>query len=927
MKTQKFFKQLLITLIAILAISTTAFAAPRLSKTSATIKVGKSVTLKVKGYSKKVTWSSSAKSIATVKKGKVTGKKAGTAEITAKAGKTVLKCKVTVVPVPKSVSLSAKSMTITKGATAKLTASVLPNGVSNKKVKWTSSNKKIATVEQSGNIKAVKKGTVTITAASADNKKVKSNCKVTVVEPKTVRLTLTGASSGAFRQGSTMQMKVTSSPSGVITKYKWTSSNPKVATVDQNGLVKAVADGKTTITVAAADGNKGSVSAEIQVQARSQTQEQRLSVTGIEITSKYKELDRDYKLNASDFTVKAILSDGTYKNVNAALSINASSTTDAKGNGTGRFIVTAKAEGFTKTLEIPMKPFKVPVQTEADKKVTGIEASCKYKELDRNYQLKGTDFTVQAVMSDGSKKNVSASFSITSSTNTDAKGNGTGTFTVTVKAEGFTKTLTIPMKPFTVPVQTEPTKSVSGIRVECDTKEASTITEASEAPLKVYEQYADGTEKETGSYKVELKYDSANKRYVVTVTSLDGKYVSTVYINQKTSTTKTMTSISAECSLREASSIDEITQDTLKVTAAYSDGSKEELKSYKASAKYVSSNNNYAVTITTSDGKLVATVYVKAKEQAQKMITGIDVSCKKSEVSYEEKLSTSDFVVYQLYSDGTKAMAAFTAEIEYEDGYYIATVSAAGYEKIIKIKVTNPPQPETEDPSTQLKSLSLMLYPSYVYVDQELPKGQLKVMAVFGDGSEKEVTDFQTNFVPQSKAGKYTFTVMYMNASKDMTIEVRERTRQLVSVTAISNVTRIYAGDSVTKDMLTVTALYEDGTMENLTNYDISVTPASEHGGKAIVMIRYQGYEMTVEITSYVKTEPESVTFKYSPKKVSVGADLDRSTITVLAKDFTGAEKSVTDFTCDFTPKEQAGKYTFNVSYKGFSESFEAEVE
>ena len=925
MRTQKLFKQLLITLIAILAISTTAFAAPKLSKTSATIKVGKSVTLKVKGYSKKVTWSSSAKEIATVKKGKVTGKKAGTAEITAKAGKTVLKCKVTVVPEPKSVSLSAKSMTITKGASAKLNASVLPDGVSNKKVKWTSSNKKIATVDQSGNVKAIKKGTVTITAASAENKKIKNSCKVTVVEPRTVKLTLTGSSSGVFRQGATMQMKVTSSPSGVITKYKWTSSNPKVATVDQNGLVKAVATGKTTITVTAADGNKGSVSAEIQVQT--QTQEQKLKVTRIELTSKYKELDRDYKLNASDFTVKAVLSDGSYKSVNAALSISASSSTDEKGNGTGKFIVTAKAEGYTKTLEIPMKPFKVSVPTEEEKSVTGIEASCKYKELDRNYQLKGTDFTVQAIMSDGSKKNVSASFSITSSTNTDEEGNGTGSFTVTVKAEGFTKTLTIPMKPFTVPVQTEPPKTVSGIRVVCDTKEASTITEASEAPLKVYEQYADGTEKETGSYKVELKYDSANKRYVVTVTSLDGKYENKVYINQKTSATKTMTSISAECSLREASSIDEITQDTLKVNAAYSDGSKEELKSYKVSAKYVSSNNNYAVTITTSDGKFVTTVYVKAKEQVQKTITGIDVSCKKSEVSYEEKVSTSDFVVYQLYSDGTKAMAAFTAEVEYEDGYYIATVSSAGYEKIIKIKVTNPPQPETEDPSTQLKSLSLMLYPSYVYVDQELPKGQLRVMAVYGDGSEKEVADFQTNFVPQSKAGKYTFTVMYMNASKDMTIEVRERTRQLVSVTAISNVTRIYAGDSVTKDMLTVTALYEDGTMENLTNYDISVTPASEHGGKAIVMIRYQGYEMTVEITSYVKTEPESVTFKYSPKKVSVGADLDRSTNTVLAKDFTGAEKSVTDFTCDFTPKEQAGKYTFNVSYKGFSESFEAEVE
>lgn len=69
----------------------------KISKTKVAITEGKTVQLKVTGTKKKIKWSTSKKSVATVTtKGKVTGKKAGTATITAKVGKKALKCKVTV---------------------------------------------------------------------------------------------------------------------------------------------------------------------------------------------------------------------------------------------------------------------------------------------------------------------------------------------------------------------------------------------------------------------------------------------------------------------------------------------------------------------------------------------------------------------------------------------------------------------------------------------------------------------------------------------------------------------------------------------------------------------------------------------------------------------------------------------------------------
>ncbi len=69
----------------------------QLNKKKATVYVGKSVQLKLKGTKTKVKWSSSRNSVAKVSpKGKVTGKKAGKAVITAKVKKKKYKCTVTV---------------------------------------------------------------------------------------------------------------------------------------------------------------------------------------------------------------------------------------------------------------------------------------------------------------------------------------------------------------------------------------------------------------------------------------------------------------------------------------------------------------------------------------------------------------------------------------------------------------------------------------------------------------------------------------------------------------------------------------------------------------------------------------------------------------------------------------------------------------
>lgn len=92
------------------AVQTTAAGKVRLNKTEVSLKVGKTVKLKLHGTRKKVRWTSKKKSVATVSAvGKVRAKKAGTAKIIAKVSGKKYTCKVTVLPKKKSFPKAANT--------------------------------------------------------------------------------------------------------------------------------------------------------------------------------------------------------------------------------------------------------------------------------------------------------------------------------------------------------------------------------------------------------------------------------------------------------------------------------------------------------------------------------------------------------------------------------------------------------------------------------------------------------------------------------------------------------------------------------------------------------------------------------------------------------------------------------------------------
>ena len=198
-----------------------------------TLEVGSTTTLSISGTKKKVSWSSSNKSYVKVDtKGKVTAVKKGSATITATVSGKKLKLKINVV---EKTALSCSTITLNVGKRDFVRVNGKDTGAI-KTATWTTSAPKVASVDKTGVITGIKKGTATITA-SIHGKKY--SCKVTVndkIALSNTALTLT--------QGKTQALSF----KNVKCRAIWSSNNKNVAYVSYDGIVTAVGKGTAIIT-------------------------------------------------------------------------------------------------------------------------------------------------------------------------------------------------------------------------------------------------------------------------------------------------------------------------------------------------------------------------------------------------------------------------------------------------------------------------------------------------------------------------------------------------------------------------------------------------------------------------------------------------------------------------------------------------------
>lgn len=233
----------------------------KLRKNKTTIKAGGEETLTYTvtpetTTNKDVIWASSDLKIATVSNGLIKAVGAGTATISVTVKNTSIKdvCEVTVDPAKvEGLKLNESEKTIMQGESFKLTPVFTPEYATNKGVKWTSSNEKIALVDSEGNVKTIGYGECSIKAISEDGG-FEASCKVIV---KSIPVQSIEFDNYQYKVeiGGERQLNVTIRPENAGNKeIRWSSSNDIIAPIDQNGIVKGNITGWTTIIAESVDG-------------------------------------------------------------------------------------------------------------------------------------------------------------------------------------------------------------------------------------------------------------------------------------------------------------------------------------------------------------------------------------------------------------------------------------------------------------------------------------------------------------------------------------------------------------------------------------------------------------------------------------------------------------------------------------------------
>lgn len=202
-----------------------------------------------------MSYTSSDPNVLTVdENGNITAVGIGTAEVamSSKDGKITTSKVVEVVVTPVSLDMVDRiTLTKEKNSKAKLEAVVQPEDATHVEIEFTSSNEDVATVNSDGEINAVDVGEATITASIKETD-LTAECVVTVV-PDIESIELSDTSLKLKKDG-TAQLTATANPEGAsIDGITFASDAPNVATVDEEGNVTAIADGKATITASVGD--------------------------------------------------------------------------------------------------------------------------------------------------------------------------------------------------------------------------------------------------------------------------------------------------------------------------------------------------------------------------------------------------------------------------------------------------------------------------------------------------------------------------------------------------------------------------------------------------------------------------------------------------------------------------------------------------
>lgn len=230
------------------------------------------------------------------------------------------------------ISLNTNKLALTRYGTdvkEKLTATVTPNETTNKNVNWTSSNNKIATVDENGYVTAKGKGIARITATTTDGSNLSATCTVTVKQMVTMIVNTMNINRGSKNVNRKLPVMVGNNATNKTLNYR--SGNSKVVSVNAKGQITAKKKGTATVSVKTTDGTNIVVYYRVTVKQL---------VTSVKLNKKAISLKAKGKAKQKTYTLKATVTKGANnKKVKWTTSNKKVAVVNSKGK------VTAKKKG------------------------------------------------------------------------------------------------------------------------------------------------------------------------------------------------------------------------------------------------------------------------------------------------------------------------------------------------------------------------------------------------------------------------------------------------------------------------------------------------------------------------------------------------------------------------------------------------------
>lgn len=206
-----------------------------------------------------LTWSSSVPSVATINNGVVSAKTVGTTIITCTASNGVKsQCTVIVKGIlATNIEIMPKELDLLINNSIQLSVNFTPANTTNKRINWTSSDNSIALVTSEGLLLGVSEGHCNVYASTTDGSDITASSIVHVTSPFIEIESISFKNNPDYiTLGEIFHLETSIEPTNASQKtLKWTSSNPDIASVDDEGNIKALNIGKSQITASTTDGS------------------------------------------------------------------------------------------------------------------------------------------------------------------------------------------------------------------------------------------------------------------------------------------------------------------------------------------------------------------------------------------------------------------------------------------------------------------------------------------------------------------------------------------------------------------------------------------------------------------------------------------------------------------------------------------------